>query len=178
MSHSQARRDYGAQRTQDLDDLNRHENSQSTQSNGWHHGLCGCCASCELCLLSTFVPCIVLGQTSHRLKEPSMESYRHINRDCIFMMGVTYLTGFGWMYVAPVTIWYVMRKRFEIRKRYGIKGTDARDCCASYWCLSSALVQHEREVLARQAASNTPITEGYQTQPGMTLPSRQSQPTT
>ncbi|KZL75269.1 PLAC8 family protein [Colletotrichum tofieldiae] len=36
--------------------------------------------------------------TSHRIEDPSMENYNHINGDCILMMGVTYLTGFGWMY--------------------------------------------------------------------------------
>ncbi|KAK1673408.1 PLAC8 family-domain-containing protein [Colletotrichum godetiae] len=170
MPHSQPRRHDGAQQIKTHDNLNRHEEGELIQKDGWHHGLCGCCASCELCILSTFAPCLLLGQTSHRIKEPSMESYRHINRDCIVMMGVTYGTGFGWM--------YVMKKRFEIRKRYGIKGTDARDCCASYWCLSSALVQHEREVLARQAAGADPVTEGYQAQPAMELPFRQNQPTT
>ncbi|KAK1718300.1 uncharacterized protein CLUP02_07588 [Colletotrichum lupini] len=170
MPRSQTRREDAAQQIKDLDNLSGQVDGELTQSDGWHHGLCGCCASCELCLLSTFVPCLLLGQTSHRIKEPSMKNYRHINRDCLLMMGVTYLTGFGWM--------YVMKKRFEIRKRYGIKGTDARDCCASYWCLSSALVQHEREVLTRQAGRSDPITEGYQTQPAMELPSRYTQPTT
>lgn len=64
-----------------------------------------------------------------------------------------------------------MRKRFQIRQRYGIKGSDATDCCASYWCFSSALVQHEREVLARQTMN--PVTQGYQRQPAMEMqPSR------
>ncbi|KAJ0160968.1 hypothetical protein CTA2_7001, partial [Colletotrichum tanaceti] len=40
----------------------------------------------------------VFGQTSHRIEDPSMEGYSHVNGDCIVMMGVTYLTGFGWMY--------------------------------------------------------------------------------
>ncbi|KAK0369638.1 hypothetical protein CLIM01_13006 [Colletotrichum limetticola] len=170
MPRSQSRREDGAQQVKDPDNWSGQVDGELTQSDGWQHGLCGCCASCELCLLSTFVPCLLLGQTSHRIKEPSMKNYRYINRDCLLMMGVTYLTGFGWM--------YVMKKRFEIRKRYGIKGTDARDCCASYWCLSSALVQHEREVLTRQASRSDPITEGYQTQTAMELPSRYTQPTT
>ncbi|OHW98907.1 PLAC8 family protein [Colletotrichum incanum] len=159
MSPSLLQHGSGAQRAQARAVQNLHGERHTGQSDRWHHGLCGCCASFELCLLGTFLPCLLLGQTLHRIEDPSMENYNHINGGCILMMGVTYLTGFGWM--------IVMQKRFQIRQRYGIKGTDARDCCASYWRLSSALVQHEREVLARQ--TTTPVTQSYQKQPAMNM---------
>ncbi|KZL69344.1 PLAC8 family protein [Colletotrichum tofieldiae] len=141
---------------------NHHHEGQTAHNDEWHHTLCGCCASCELCLMGTFLPCLLLGKTSHRLREPSMESYEPINRECVLMTGITYITGFGWM--------YVMRKRAKIRELYGIKGSDARDCCASYWCASSALIQHEREVLHRQVKD--PIVQGYYNQPAMEMPAR------
>ncbi|KAL0932546.1 uncharacterized protein CTRU02_211509 [Colletotrichum truncatum] len=159
MSQSHLQRQKDAQQAEVYDMQNMDGERQSIQRDKWHHGLCGCCASCDLCLLGTFLPCLLYGQTSHRIEEPSMSHYHHVNRDCLWMMGITYLTGFGWM--------IVMRERFQIRQRYGIKGSDARDCCASYWCLSSALVQHEREVIARQ--TRRPDTQGYQKQPAMRM---------
>ncbi|CCF42511.1 hypothetical protein CH063_02855 [Colletotrichum higginsianum] len=168
MSPSRLQQNGAAQGAQTQTTLNADVEGQDAHRDRWHHGLCGCCASCELCLLGTFLPCLLFGQTSHRIEDPSMEGYSHVNSDCIVMMGVTYLTGFGWM--------IVMRERFQIRQRYGIKGSDARDCCASYWCFSSALVQHEREVLARQKTS--PVVQGYQKQPAMEMKPTHANPAT
>lgn len=111
-----------------------------------------------------------------------METYSPVNGNCVLMMGITYLTGCGWMYVlfpgssvrpkdgllTCMKCSYVMHKRFDIRQRYGIKGSDMGDCYASFWCLPSALVQHEREVIARQTRNH--VNQGYQQQPRMKIP--------
>jgi Cys-rich protein (TIGR01571 family) len=126
----------------------------------WGNGLCSC-GPCDLCLVGTFLPCLLLGKTSERLRDPTMASYEPLNTDCMLHCGINYLTGCGW-------IW-VMMKRGEIRERYGIKGSGMDDCCASYWCSCCSLIQQEKEVIARTSAG--PITAGYQPQKdGMQMP--------
>ena len=39
----------------------------------------------------------VVGKTSERMRDPSMQTYEAFNSDCMLMCGITYLTGCGWM---------------------------------------------------------------------------------
>lgn len=67
-----------------------------------------------------------------------------------------------------------MIKRGEIRERYGIKGDGTSDCCVTYWCACCALIQHDKEVIAR--TSGGPIAQGYQpNKEGMVMPQPQQQ---
>ncbi|KAK1997191.1 PLAC8-domain-containing protein [Colletotrichum falcatum] len=158
MTQSQSQYDSKTQQAQTHTIQSVRAEQYEEQGVEWSHSFCGFCASCEQCLLGTFLPCLLFGQTSHRLEEPSMENYSRINCNCV-LLGLSCLAGCGWM--------AVMRKRFQIRQRYNIRGSDAGDCCASYWCISWTLVQHEREVLARQSIK--PNTEGYQKEPAMDM---------
>jgi Cys-rich protein (TIGR01571 family) len=93
------------------------------------------------------------------MKNPGNPNPEMCNGDCMIMCGIMYLTGCGWI--------YAMIKRGEIRERFGIKGDGMNDCCASYWCPCCVLIQQEKEVIAR--TSGAAVTQGYQSQPGMTV---------
>ncbi|KAI8956061.1 PLAC8 family-domain-containing protein [Xylaria longipes] len=90
----------------------------------WQTGICNC-EPCSSCLLGWCLPCLLLGQTSERIRDPSMQSADMLNSDCLIYTAISCFTGCGWI--------YAMIKRGEIRERYGIKGSGCDDCCVSYW---------------------------------------------
>lgn len=67
-----------------------------------------------------------------------------------------------------------MAKRKEIRDRFGIKGSRASDCCASYWCPCCSLIQHDNEVKTR--LGDKTMSKGYQVSPIMEMPQRDIYP--
>ncbi|KAH7155485.1 PLAC8 family-domain-containing protein [Dactylonectria estremocensis] len=137
----------------------------NVQNQEWSNGLCSC-GPCETCLLGTFLPCMLLGQTADRMRDPTMQTADNFNSDCMIFCGIQCVTGCGWI--------YAMMKRGEIRERYGIAGSGMNDCCASYWCGCCALIQQDKEVKARSAQG--PVTQGYQSQKeGMHMPPAQQQ---
>ncbi|KAK7430279.1 hypothetical protein QQZ08_003254 [Neonectria magnoliae] len=137
----------------------------NVQNQEWSNGLCSC-GPCDTCLLGTFLPCILLGKTADRMRDPTMQTADNFNSDCMIFCGIQCVTGCGWI--------YAMMKRGEIRERFGIQGSGMNDCCASYWCGCCALIQQEKEVKARLAQG--PITQGYQSQEkGMHVPPTQHQ---
>ncbi|KAI0525948.1 PLAC8 family-domain-containing protein [Xylaria bambusicola] len=125
----------------------------------WQNGICSC-GPCGSCLLAWCLPCILLGRTSERIRDPSMETADSLNSDCLIHGAVTCFTGCGWI--------YAMIKRGEIRERYGIQGSGCGDCCVSFWCSCCALIQQDNEVKIREKGRVN--TQGYQVQPGMHMP--------
>ncbi|KAI1184793.1 PLAC8 family-domain-containing protein [Nemania serpens] len=125
----------------------------------WQTGICSC-GPCSSCLLAWFLPCLLLGQTSERIRDPSMQSADMLNSDCLLHGGINCFTGCGWI--------YAMIKRGEIRERYGIKASGCDDCCVSFWCSCCALIQQDNEVKIRQKAQ--PDRHGYLAQPAMNMP--------
>ncbi|KAI0206315.1 PLAC8 family-domain-containing protein [Astrocystis sublimbata] len=125
----------------------------------WQTGICSC-GPCSSCLLAWCLPCLLLGQTSERMRDPSMQSADNCNSDCLIYTAISCFTGCGWI--------YAMLKRGEIRERYGIQGSGCNDCCVSYWCPCCALIQQDNEVKIRHEAQ--PLVQGYQAQPGMHMP--------
>ncbi|EQL02446.1 hypothetical protein G6O67_008432 [Ophiocordyceps sinensis] len=126
------------------------------------------CAPCGTCLLSSFLPCILIGRTSGRMRDPSMETFEEFNSECLAFCGIQCLTGCGWI--------YSMMKRGEIRDRYGIKGSDCEDCAVSFCCSCCAMIQQDKEVKWRTAGL-APITQGYQSQKeGLQMPAPMMQP--
>ncbi|KAI0971342.1 PLAC8 family-domain-containing protein [Xylaria arbuscula] len=125
----------------------------------WQTGICSC-GPCSSCLLGWCLPCILLGQTSDRIRDPSGETADSCNSDCLIYGAISCFTGCGWI--------YAMIKRGEIRERYGIRGSGCNDCCVSFWCSCCALIQQDNEVKIRQRAQ--PNVQGYQAQPGMHMP--------
>ncbi|KAJ8124463.1 hypothetical protein O1611_g9177 [Lasiodiplodia mahajangana] len=83
------------------------------EQNEWQTGICSC-GPCSSCLLAWCLPCILLGQTSERIRDPSMQTADMLNSDCLIHGAISCFTGCGWI--------YAMIKRGEIRERYGIKG--------------------------------------------------------
>ncbi|KAM0383307.1 hypothetical protein ACHAPY_002423 [Fusarium culmorum] len=137
----------------------------NVQNQEWQSNLCNC-SPCDSCMLSTFCPCILLGKTSDRMRDPTMQTADTCNSDTLIFTAIQCVTGCGWI--------YSMMKRGEIRERFGIKGSGMSDCCVSYWCLCCALIQQDNEVKAR--LSHGPIMQGYQAQKeGMHMPTAQPQ---
>ncbi|KAI1064688.1 hypothetical protein LB507_000141 [Fusarium sp. FIESC RH6] len=137
----------------------------NVQNQEWQSNLCNC-SPCDSCMLSTFCPCILLGKTADRMRDPTMQTADTCNSDTLIFCAIQCVTGCGWI--------YSMMKRGEIRERFGIKGSGMNDCCVSYWCLCCALIQQDNEVKAR--LSQGPITQGYQAQKeGMHMPNAQPQ---
>ncbi|KAI4861169.1 PLAC8-domain-containing protein [Hypoxylon rubiginosum] len=139
---------------------------QGQQGGKWQADLCSC-TPCTSCLLAWCLPCLLLGETSERIRDPSMKTAGMINSDCTIHGLITCFTGCGWI--------YGMLKRSEIRERYNIEGSGFNDCCVSYWCSCCALIQQDNEVKIRQRNAN-PIAQGYQSQPGMQIPAPTYQP--
>ncbi|KAF5663092.1 plac8 family [Fusarium heterosporum] len=132
----------------------------NVQNQEWQSSLCDC-SPCDSCMLSTFCPCILLGKTSDRMRDPTMQTADTCNSDALIFCAIQCVTGCGWI--------YSMMKRGEIRERFGIQGSGMGDCCVSYWCLCCALIQQDNEVKAR--VSQGPVTQGYQAQKeGMHMP--------
>ncbi|CAM1504321.1 Fc.00g019120.m01.CDS01 [Cosmosporella sp. VM-42] len=141
---------------------------QNVQNQEWQNSLCDC-SPCDNCLLGTFLPCILLGQTADRMRDPTMATADNFNSDCMLFCGIQCVTGCGWI--------YAMMKRGEIRERFGIQGSGMGDCCTTYWCLCCALIQQEKEAKGR--LSQGPVTQGYQSNKEgmhMPVPQNNSQP--
>ncbi|KAI8957254.1 PLAC8-domain-containing protein [Daldinia sp. FL1419] len=130
------------------------------QGGEWQASLCDC-SPCSSCLLAWCLPCLLLGQTSERIRDPSMQTADMMNSDCMIHGLITCFTGCGWI--------YGMLKRTEIRERYNIQGSGCGDCCVSFWCSCCALIQQDNEVKIRQQNA-TPIAQAYQSQQGMQMP--------
>ncbi|RYP39203.1 hypothetical protein DL767_002311 [Monosporascus sp. MG133] len=130
------------------------------QGGEWQASLCDC-SPCSSCLLGWCLPCILVGQTAERIRDPSMQNADLLNSDCLIHGGLTCFTGCGWI--------YAMLKRGEIRERYNIKGSGCNDCCVSYWCACCAVIQQDNEVIIRQRNAGA-VQQGYQSQPGMQMP--------
>ncbi|KAI3332077.1 PLAC8 family-domain-containing protein [Xylariaceae sp. AK1471] len=133
----------------------------------WQTDICSC-GPCSSCLLAWCLPCILLGQTSERIRDPSMQNTDLLNSDCLIHGAINCFTGCGWI--------YAMLKRGEIREKYNIEGSGCGDCCVSFWCSCCALIQQDNEVKIREKNAQ-PVTQGYQSQASMHMPVPQPQPT-
>ncbi|KAI2621167.1 PLAC8-domain-containing protein [Hypoxylon sp. NC1633] len=165
--HEHPQQQQQQQQHQQQQHLHQHPGADGEQGGEWQASLCNC-SPCTSCLLSTFLPCILLGQTSERMRDPSMQSADMLNSDCMIHGFIACFTGCGWI--------YALMKRGEIRQRYQIHGSGCGDCCVSFWCSCCALIQQDNEVKMRQAKLNQPVSQGYQPQPDMQMPTPSYQP--
>jgi len=129
----------------------------------WQHSLMDC-SPCDSCCLGTFLPCVLLGKTSDRMRDPSMQGADSMNSDCLVFTAIQCFTGCGWI--------YIMMKRGEIRERFNISGDGTGDCCATYWCPCCSLIQQDNEVKTRTQHLVANPAQGYQAQPGMVMPQK------
>ncbi|KAI1077595.1 acyl-CoA N-acyltransferase [Whalleya microplaca] len=126
----------------------------------WKHNLCDC-SPCMSCVLATFIPCFLIGQTSSRLIDPSSLAPDMLNVDCLIHGVLHSLTGYGWV--------WVMLKRSEIRLRFGIEGGEIDDYCTAYWCRCCALIQQDNEVKLRMPDPAGLITQQPQIAQAMSM---------
>ncbi|KAK8016974.1 plac8 family [Apiospora rasikravindrae] len=134
--------------------------SQQVQGGEWQNNLCNC-SPCESCLLGFCVPCLLVGKTADRMRDPTMQTADMLNSECLIHGTLTYLLGVGWV--------YAMLKRTEIRNRFDIPGSTLGDCCASYWCPCCAVIQQDNEVKTRLPVPGGPVDNQYQAQPQMEM---------
>lgn len=109
-------------------------------------------------LKGTFCPCFVFGKTQARIRDPSLATYERINNDCLLWVGA------NCCHVAWVL---TLMKRMEIRETYHIKGDTVTDCLFSAFCHCCALIQQEKEVIAKQTQQGLVSNVGYQAPAGM-----------
>ncbi|KAI0478365.1 PLAC8 family protein [Xylaria cf. heliscus] len=105
----------------------------------WQLGICNC-SPCGSCMLAFCVPCLLVGRTASRLKDPTSESPDMFNGDCL-IHGFLTLIGSGWI--------YSMIKRVDIRERFMIPGSQFGDCCTAFWCQCCQIIQADNEVKVR-----------------------------
>jgi len=134
-----------------------------TGSEEWKNDIFSCMdggleANDHLCLKTTFCPCFTYGKQQERLRNPTLQGYERINNDCIMWAGAQYVCGLSWI--------LTMMKRGEIREKYDIKGDQMSDCLMSWCCGCCALIQQEKEIIARQESAGQSV--GYAKTPGMT----------
>lgn len=129
----------------------------------WNHSLMDC-SPCDSCCLGTFLPCVLLGKTADRMRDPTMQNADSMNSDCLVFTAIQCFTGCGWI--------YIMMKRSEIRERFNISGDGTSDCCSTYWCPCCSLIQQDNEVKTRTQHLVANPAQGYQAQPGMVMPQK------
>ncbi|KAH8896060.1 PLAC8-domain-containing protein [Thozetella sp. PMI_491] len=122
---------------------------QEERGGDWQNGLCSC-SPCGSCMLGTFLPCLLVGRTSSRLRNPADLSPESFNGDCL-IHGALSMIASGWM--------YSMIKRTEIRQRFNIPGSACGDCCAAFWCQCCQVIQSDSEVNSRLISG--PVCQGY-----------------
>ncbi|EPE27729.1 PLAC8 family protein [Glarea lozoyensis ATCC 20868] len=131
----------------------------TTGSEEWQSGIFECFEGEDLlCLKTTFCSCFTYGKTMHRSREPSMATYERINNDCLMFVAANCFS-LGWF--------LTFLKRGELRESYNLKGDHVTDCLLSAFCGCCTLIQHEKEVIAKQRAAGL-VSQGYQAPAGMT----------
>ncbi|ESZ97231.1 hypothetical protein SBOR_2354 [Sclerotinia borealis F-4128] len=126
------------------------------QQSTWSNSIWDCFSPGELCLKTTFCPCFVYGKTQHRLnQDANLMGYERFNNDCLLWAGAQ-CCGLG-----PV---FTFLQRRQIREKFAIGGeSDVTDIALSWCCHCCAVMQHEKEVVARNQSQSGGINQqGYQ----------------
>jgi len=101
----------------------------------WQHGLCGCLANCDVCIITYFLPCYTAGKIAHKVGD-----------SCI-LHGLFF-------FVPCLNCICITKERRKVRHLKGIYGSTLDDCLAAWCCVVCALVQEAQEV---DALFETPI---------------------
>ncbi|KAL4936333.1 PLAC8 family-domain-containing protein [Aspergillus oleicola] len=125
-------------------------------SNEWNNSLWSCCTPFKACFLGTCCPCFLYGQQSERMEDPGLKQGSYINGDCC-LFTLASCCSLHWV--------LMMMKRRDMREKFGIKGSFAKDCLCSCCCTCCVLVQQDKE-LDKQAA-RFQSASGYQAPSGM-----------
>ncbi|EEH33953.1 DUF614 domain-containing protein [Paracoccidioides lutzii Pb01] len=152
--------------------------AESTHNPSWTHSFWDILNPIDTCLVGWFCPCILFGKTQARMEDPTLQNYSPINDNCLIFCGLNCFA-VAWLLVA--------KRRIEMREKYGITQTHLekflkmepgsikakhnfeeshlQDCLSAFFCPCFALVQGDKEVIARQAAG-----QGYQKPQSMSYP--------
>lgn len=69
----------------------------AVQNQEWQASLCSC-SPIDSCCLAYWLPCILIGKTTERMRDPTMQTYEAINTDCLLYGAIQCFTGCGWIY--------------------------------------------------------------------------------
>jgi Cys-rich protein (TIGR01571 family) len=129
----------------------------------WHSGFWDCFSPVDVCLLTCFAPCVAFGKTHHRLRNGSVTDWHPINGACCGF----YISAWCCLHHLVASL-----DRGELRTKYNLQGNPTEDFLRNCFCPWCALVQQEKEAIARApggpaASIDTP----YQKKESMTYPS-------
>lgn len=113
-------------------------------------------------MLGFYAPCLLVGQTSNRLLDPTALLPSMLNADCLIHGVLQCVCCSGW-------IW-TMVKREQIRARFTIPGSPLEDCCVSFWCQCCAIIQQDKEVAKRMPKPLDLLKKQPLPFPGMNMP--------
>ncbi|KAI0273900.1 PLAC8 family-domain-containing protein [Russula aff. rugulosa BPL654] len=114
---------------------------------GWSYDIFDCFADKRTCALSCCCCCYVYSRNKRRLEHlethgtPRREPVERCNRDCQWFC----LFGQAALALQAIT-------RYDIRRRYGIRGDAINDVCISGFCHPCGLVQEHREILLEESS--------------------------
>ncbi|KAL7897232.1 PLAC8 family domain-containing protein [Trichoderma sp. SZMC 28014] len=129
------------------------------QENGWANGFFDCFSPADLCLKTSFFPCVTYGKTQARLRN-KMDSYSCCNGSCC---------AFAVLLHCGLQCILTTMQRSELRSKYNLEGGGCGDCCRSCWCTCCVLMQNEKEAEERESILRG-SSQGYQPQDGMVYP--------
>jgi len=130
----------------------------------WTNGFWDFVSPIDTCAWAYFLPCVVFGRTHHRLQDPSMTGYEHVNGACL-----------GWWISTYFGLHCILTglERSKMRERYNLEGSPPMDFVCAACCPWCTLVQQEKESLLR-TNNSVGLNQGYQkTEGGMTYPPAQ-----
>jgi len=110
------------------------------EGRGWNNTLLGCFKAPITCVLSTFLPCFVVG-SNHELRSDRGYRLAARNPPC-FLAGCMLLSGC----CTPCFPVYLAALRGNNRRTLGIKGSFGIDYCTHCFCYPCALTQENREL--------------------------------
>jgi len=109
----------------------------------WSFDLFDCFADLSTCLLATISPCYIYSRNRQRFTHlemhglPLQERVEAFNHDCV---------SHGCLQVVNASFALQAISRFNVRRRYRIRGNEFGDVLASGLCIPCQLVQEHREI--------------------------------
>ncbi|OAL45639.1 PLAC8-domain-containing protein [Pyrenochaeta sp. DS3sAY3a] len=133
----------------------------------WHYSGTSWCSPLGTCLLSCCCPCVLYGRIRHRSKNAgNMVNYSTFNGDCLAFTGVSCL---------GVPFILSMISRGDMRAKYHLSGSTAKDCLCAFCCLHCDIAQQDKEVTYREAERRPLMTQPV-TEAGMEYKPQEQQP--
>ncbi|CAH0029476.1 unnamed protein product [Clonostachys rhizophaga] len=125
-------------------------------ASGWTFSLFASCNPVETCCKAHYL----YGRAHERLRNPELHNYDGTNEECKSCFNKSF-------WIAPcIGCHQIYHTRLLIREKYGIEGSNGKDCATSYFCSCCALKQHDSEIAHRNEKGTENVDKtGYKPQP-------------